>query len=442
MNREATVNRKATMNRKASRGLAIATLAVLLCATVACTSGGGGTNPDTVAVVPGVTDTEIVFGAHVPLTGPAAAGYSRIYPAMKAYFEFVNSKDGVHGRKITYKYVDDGYNPATTQTVVKKLVLEDKVFAILNGLGTPTHTGVLDFLKQEKVPDLFVASGSLSWNQPTKYPGTFAFQVDYTSEAKILASYLKAAWPGKKTCHFGQNDDFGKGSLAGVEQVLGVDAVVAKQTYVTSNTDVTAQVGALKLAGCEVVVLATVPGFTALTLAKAATLGFKPQWVASGVGGDYNTVATSLGTAKGLLDGFITAGYLPTPSDTANSWNVLFKKINDEFNHGAPYDGNAIYGMSVGYLTVQVLQAAGKELTREGIIKAVEKGGYKGPGLTSMQYSATSHAGYGGVRLSKVTGGVQDYFGPVYTTDAQAGEVKEYTEPAAAPPVDGIPTGS
>ena len=65
---------------------------------------------------------------------------------------------------------DDGYNPATTQTVVRELVQEDEVFAIVNGLGTPTHTSVLDYLNQNKVPDLFVASGSTSWNQPEKYP--------------------------------------------------------------------------------------------------------------------------------------------------------------------------------------------------------------------------------------------------------------------------------
>jgi branched-chain amino acid transport system substrate-binding protein len=426
------------MNRMARRGLAIATLAALLSTAAACQSGNGAT-PETKAPVPGVTDSEVVFGAHVPLTGPAAAGYSKIYPAMNAYFQYINSKGGVNGRKVTYKYVDDGYNPATTQTVVKKLVLEDHVFAILNGLGTPTHSGVLDFLKQEKVPDLFVASGSLSWNQPSKYPGTFAFQVDYTTEAKILATYIKTAWPGKKVCHFGQNDDFGQNSLAGFTQILGDSGIVAKQTYVTTNTDVTAQVGALKAAGCEVVALATVPGFTALVMGKSAQLGFKPQWIGSGVGGDYLTVSTSLGAAKGLLEGFVTAGYLPAASDAADPWNVMFKKINDEFNKGAPYDGNAIYGMSVGYLTVQALQAAGKDLTREGIIKAVEKGGFKGPGLTPMLYSGSSHAGYSGVRLSKVTGGVQSYFGPVFTSDQDKGAVKEYTSPAIAPPADGVP---
>src|SRR3984885_7133257 len=146
-----------------------------------CSDSGGGSSTTS---TPGVTDSTILVGTHQPLTGPASAGYSKIAPATKAYFDFVNAAGGVNGRKITYKIMDDTYNPATTQQVVRQLVLQDKVFAILNGLGTPTHTGVLDFLKTNRVPDLFVASGSRSWDQPDKYPGTFGFNPDYTVEGK------------------------------------------------------------------------------------------------------------------------------------------------------------------------------------------------------------------------------------------------------------------
>ena len=105
---------------------------------------------------------------------------------MTAYFNFANANGGVNGRKITLKVLDDGYNPTNTATDTGQLVLQDKVFAMVGALGTPTHTAVLDFLKQNKVPDLFVSSGSRSWNQPTKYPTTFGWQPDYTVEGKIL----------------------------------------------------------------------------------------------------------------------------------------------------------------------------------------------------------------------------------------------------------------
>ncbi|GAA3350376.1 ABC transporter substrate-binding protein [Amorphoplanes nipponensis] len=411
----------------------------LVAAAAGCSGddGGGGSGGGN---VPGVTDTEILVGTHMPLTGPAAAGYSKIAPATKAYFDYVNANGGVHGRKISYKIMDDTYNPATTQQVVRELVLQDKVFAILNGLGTPTHTGVLDFLKTNRVPDLFVASGSRSWNQPDKYPGTFGFNVDYTVEGKILATHVKQTQAGKKVCFLGQDDDFGRDALAGIEKVLG--PVAAKQSYVTSNPNVGPQMGALKQAGCQVVMLATVPGFTALSLGTAAKIAFKPQFVVSQVGADLGTLSKQLGAAAPLTEGLISDNYLPLSNDEANPWIQLYKKVNAAHNGNAEFDNNIVYGMSVGYLFVQSLQAAGKDLTREGLIAAIEKGGFQGPGLAPLRYSADNHAGYGGMRLSKVAGGKQTYFGETFETDDADGPVAPYSTPPAAPPANGIPAAS
>ncbi|MEU5565148.1 ABC transporter substrate-binding protein [Micromonospora musae] len=428
------------MHRTARRGLVIASTIALLIATAAC-GDDGGSGPSR-GNVPGVTDTEILVGTHMPLTGPAAAGYSKIAPATKAYFDYVNANGGVHGRKINYKIMDDGYNPANTQQVVRQLVLQDKVFAILNGLGTPTHTGVLDFLKTNRVPDLFVASGSRSWDQPDKYPGTFGFNPDYTVEGKILAQHVKTTMPGRKVCFLGQDDDFGRDSLAGVEKILGAAGVAVKQTYVTSNTNVAPQIGAFKAAGCQVVVLATVPGFTALSIGTAARLGFKPQWVVSNVGADHPTLAKQLGEAAPLLEGMIGGNYLPMQNDAANPWIQLFTRINKEHNGNAEFDGNTVYGMSVGYLFVQALLAAGKDLTREGVLEAVGKGGFQGPGLVPLRFSADDHSGYGGERLTRVSGGAQSYFGPAYETDEADGAVNEYTATPVQPPANGVPTGS
>ncbi|SCL71576.1 ABC-type branched-chain amino acid transport system, substrate-binding protein [Micromonospora citrea] len=427
------------MRPSTRRAVAIASAITLLAAAAGCGDDGGGAGR---GPVPGVTDTEIVVGTHMPLTGPAAAGYSKIAPATKAYFDHVNANGGVHGRKITYKVMDDGYNPANTQQVVRQLVLQDKVFAILNGLGTPTHSGVLDFLKSNRVPDLFVASGSRSWDQPDRYPGTFGFNPDYTVEGKILAHHVKTELPGRKVCFLGQDDDFGRDSLAGVEKVLGAGAVVAKQTYVTSNPNVAPQIGAFKAAGCEVVILATVPGFTALAVGTAARLRFRPQWLVSNVGADQPTLAKQLGANAGLLEGMIGANYLPMQNDTANPWIQLFTKINKEHNGDAPFDGNTVYGMAVGYLFVQVLQAAGRDLTREGVLEAVGRGGHQGPGLAPLRYSATDHSGYGGQRLNRVSGGAQTYFGPTYETDEGDGPVREYAAQPVAPPANGIPSAS
>jgi branched-chain amino acid transport system substrate-binding protein len=408
--------------------------AVLLAA--GCSSGnssGGGSSSNT----PGVTDSSILIGTHQPLTGPAAAGYSEIAPATKAYFDYVNAAGGVYGRKITYKIMDDTYNPATTQQVVRQMVLQDKVFAVVNGLGTPTHTGVLDFLKTNRVPDLFVASGSRSWNQPDKYPGTFGFNPDYTVEGKILATYVKSSLTGKKVCFLGQDDDFGRDSLAGIEQILG--PVAAKQSYVTSNPNVGPQMGALKAAACQVVMLATVPGFTALAIGTGAKIGFKPQYVVSNVGADPTTLTKTLGAAAPLLEGVVAANYLPLASDTANPWIQLFQKVNSQYNSGAPLDDNAVYGMAVGYLFVQTLQASGKDLTRDKLVAAVEKGGFTGPGMAPLRFSDKDHSGYAGEQLTKIVNGKSTYFGTPFQTDDAAGPVTPYTAAAVAPPASGIP---
>jgi ABC-type branched-subunit amino acid transport system substrate-binding protein len=348
----------------------------------------------------------------------------------------------VHGRKITYRVMDDGYNPANTQQVVRKLVLSDRVFAVLNGLGTPTHTGVLDFLKTNRVPDLFVASGSRSWNQPARYPTTFGFNPDYTVEGKILATYIKGNLPNRKVCFFGQADDFGRDALAGVRQVLGAGTIATRQSYVPTNTDVAPQLSTLKAAGCQVVVSATVPGFTALAVATAARLGFRPQWVVSNVGGDKTTLAARLGAAGApLLDGLVSAGYLPAVDEPANPWTVQFRKIAEEYAPDLEFDGNVIYGMSVGYLFVQALQAAGRDLTRTSIVDAVTANGFTGPGMVPLRFSAGDHSGYGGLRVNRVTGGKQAYVGPVYVTDDRSGPVREYTEAAPTPPANAIPVG-
>ncbi|TQS40248.1 ABC transporter substrate-binding protein [Cryptosporangium phraense] len=421
------------MLRSLWRGVAVAAALAVVAACSEDSPGGSG------AAVPGVTDTTIVVGTHQPLTGRAAAGYSKISAATKAYFEYVNSKGGVHGRKIEYKVVDDAYDPAKTQQVVRQLVLQDKVFAILNGLGTPTHSGVLDFLKTNKVPDLFVSSGSALFNQPSKYPDTFGFNVDYVTEAKVLANYVKKTFPGRKVCFFGQNDDFGADALRGVETVLGPVAV--SQKYVPTNPNVAPQVGALKAAGCQVNVLATITPFTALTIGTAAKLGYRAQWVGSSVGGDFTGLSALLGKPAGvLLEGYVTSGYLPSPLDDANPWTKLFKDVNAKFNGNATFEVNTLFGMAVGYTFVQALQAAGEDLTRESLISAVEKGGFAGPSLVPMRYGKDDHSGFSGTQISVIRGGKQAFVDTPYVTDTGNGPVEPHPADASVPPADGIPT--
>ncbi|GAA3921645.1 ABC transporter substrate-binding protein [Microbacterium invictum] len=431
------MSHQSSASRSARRfGVLLAASALVL--TACSTPSAPGSDSDDPAATgdsTGVTDTTVTIGTHTPLTGPAAAGYSSISAAATAYFEYINEEGGVHGREIEYIVKDDGYNPANTQTVVRELVQQDEVFAIVNGLGTATHQSVLEFLNQNKVPDLFVASGSTSWNQPDKYPFTFGFNADYVVEGAALAQYAADELPGTSVCMLGQDDDFGDDFLTGLETALGADGVAHVERYSVSNQDVTAQIGALQAAGCEVVTLATINGFTALAIGTAAQLGWFPQWMASSSGADYPTLQGYLGdAAPQLLQGFIGTNYSPMGDD---DWVTLFREINDEYNDGAPFDGNTIYGMSVAYTFAEALAAAGEDPTRESLLEAITSGDLQGNGIAPLAFAPDNHAAYLTVGITSVDQGVQDYIGTTY--EVRGGAVTAVEPAPVALTGNGIP---
>ncbi|HEY1519745.1 MAG TPA: ABC transporter substrate-binding protein [Solirubrobacteraceae bacterium] len=415
------------------------------------TSGSSSSSGNGGATAPGVTATSITFGTHQPLTGPAAPGYSEIAPASQAFFNYVNANGGVFGRKINLIIKDDAYNPTNTVNVVHQLVLQSKVFGIFEGLGTPTHTKVVGFLNAEKVPDIFVASGCPCWDNGTTQPYTFGWQPNYTIEGKILGQYLKKHFAGQKVGVLYQDDDFGQGGLAGIQDELPASDIVSKQPYQPTVTTLAPQVTAIKSSGAKVMVDFTVPAFTAIAQLTSFTLNYKPQLVVSNVGIDPTTVGGLLkvfskGKASGtaLIEGAITDGYLPATTDTANPWIQLFKKVHDQYDAKAPFDGNVEYGMANAYTLVQALQAAGKNLTRQGLIDAINKDGatWMGPGLVPFRYSTSDHGGYSGAEMGQLkNGAIQLKGGPLVTTPAAGSAITPYTGTQPAPPANGIPTG-
>ena len=426
-----------------------ALLAVAVAACGGSSSGGSSTSGggSNTASAPGVTATTVTIGSHQPLTGVAAPGYDEIAPASNAYFQFVNAHGGINGRKIIYKYLDDAYNPAQTVTVVHKLVLQDKVFAIFNGLGTPTHQQVVRFLNQQKVPDLFVASGCLCWNMPTTQPETFGWQPDYTREGKILGQYITQKFKGQKVAVFAQGDDFGHDGVAGLQREVPSSQIATIQYYDPTNTNVAPQVQKLAQSGAKIVVSFTVPAFTALLQLTDLGLHYSPQLVVSNVGSDPKTLAGLLksfskGKAPGqeLIQGIITDGYLSSPADPSNSWIKLFEQIHQQYIPKLPFDGNVEYGMAAAYTFVQALKAAGQNPTRASIVSAVESSHFTGPGLVPFAYSPTSHSGYTGVQIGIIKGTVIKPIGQPMTTDDGSGPITPYTGTQPTAPANGIPS--
>jgi ABC-type branched-subunit amino acid transport system substrate-binding protein len=435
---------------------AIVVGAVAAMAVAGCSSGGtkssssSGSGSALTASAPGITPTTITIGSHQPLTGVAAPGYSEIAPASAAYFKYVNAHGGIYGRKIVYKYLDDMYNPTTTVSVVKQLVLQDNVYAIFDGLGTPTHLAVAPYLNAQKVPDVFVASGCECWNAASTLPETFGWQLDYVREGKILGSYIKQHFPGQKIGYFYQNDEFGKDGVKGLDDEIPAADVVSRQNYDPTNVNVGPQVAALKAAGAKVVVSFTVPAFTALLKLNSLKLGFAPALVVSNVGSDPITLAGLLeafakqggATVSGnaLTEGIITDGYAPTLGDPSNSWIALFKKIHDQYIPKLPFDGNVLYGEAVAYTFVQAMLKAGRNPTRADLVKAIEGGLPQGPAVAPYTYSASNHSGMTGAFIGVIKNGATVQTGSVLVTNTtSSGAVSPYTGTAPAAPASGMP---
>lgn len=414
--------------------LVTAALAALVLSSCS-TPTGGGNSP--AAATPGVTDDTVTIGTHTPLTGPAAPGYASVSAGALAYFAYVNDNGGVHGRKINYVVKDDGYNPANTQMVVRELVQDDQVFAIFNGLGTPTHSSVVDFLRDNGVPDLFVSSGSTTWNQPRNYPSMFPFNANYVVEGSALAKYATETFPGKQVCFLGQDDDLGGDMRRGAELVLGGDGLAQVEQYSTSNADLTAQMGALKSSGCDVVILAAIPGFVALSLTTAARLDWSPTWITSSIGADQLVLLDLLGDGGAeLLEGLVSTGYLQS-SDEDNGWSDLFRQINADYNNDAPFTGAVFNGMSAAYLFTEALHAAGQEPTRESIVEAVRSGRLVGNGMFPLSFSKDDYSSYRGVGIAVIRDGRQTFENIAYRLD---GDTVETVDPEPVPLVGkGIP---
>lgn len=427
-----------------------AAMAVLALTLVGCGASGGSGGPtgsvgeSNRASAPGVTADTVTIGSHQPLTGVAAPGYSKIAPASEAFFRYLNDNGGVQGRKIVFRYEDDAYNPTQTAAVVRKLVFQDQVFAIFNGLGTPTHNAVVDFLNTARVPDVFVASGCPCWNAPDRHPYTFGLQTDYLTEGKILGHHVRRELAGKKVGYLAQNDDFGAGGVRGLDTQIDPASVVSRQTYQSGNTNIGPQIAALKAAGADVVVAFTTPSYTALAKLAALQIGYDPQFVVSNVGSDLPTLTTLVANfsrgarPSAILDGLVSDSMWPALGDDQNGWNRLFRRVNETYNGNAVYDQNVLYGMASAYVFAKALQAAGRNPTRDGLVQAVETANLAGPGTVPLRFSRTDHSGYAGARMTRVRGGAATGFGPAYATDPGSGPIEEYHTPQPEPPARGL----
>jgi len=378
-----------------------------------------GLRPD--LCVCGITSTEIIIGAHFRQTGTYGAAYAPILTGLKAYFEYVNEEEGgVCGRQIVFKAEDDQYDPARAVEAVKKLLERDKVFAIVAGLGTATHSAVWESLNRKGVPDLWIMSGAHKWAaDPENYPWSVAMLTDYFVEGTIAGRYISENMPGKKVAILYENSDFGRDGLAGLKNGLDPanNELVSEQSYERTAVSIRSEVTNMKNAGAEVVVLYSTPGFTAQAVKEADRLGWHPQWLMTYVNAEpimFQFAPPELLEGALSLQSYKLSDWIDDPAVAEHH------RIISEYGDCAP--GNfTMVGQSAAALTVEALRRTCDNLTREGLMDAVHSfDDYQLelilPGIT-ISLSPTDHLAIEAMRMLRATvvggEGKWQYFGEI-----------------------------
>ena len=322
---------------------------------------------------PGVTDTEIKIGQTMPYSGPASA-YGVIGRTEAAYFKMINDQGGVNGRKINFISLDDAYSPPKTVEQIRRLVEQEQVAFIFNSLGTPPNAAIRQYLNDNKVPQLFVATGAAMFSDPAHFPWTMGWQPNYQTEAKIFGKHILKTKPDAKIAVLYQNDGFGKDYLLGLKDGLGADhagMVIKEASYETSEPTVDSQIVTLQGSGADVLLIAATPKFAAQAIRKTFDIGWTPVRYMTDVSQSIATVMKPAGLEKSK--GVITAIYGKDPTDGRWKDDPGFKEyaafIGKYMTPADLTDSNAVYGFGVAATMVQVLKQCGDDLSRENIMK-------------------------------------------------------------------------
>ena len=404
----------------------------------------------------GVTATSIKLGISSPKTGSAGLVYGKVPGAMKAYFDYINANGGVNGRKITLVSHDDKYLPRLAATQTTKLVLNDRVFAIVGALGTATHSNAYSAarLARNNVPSLFVNTGFSGFANKAKYPTAFMVLPSYAMEAKIMAKFIKdtPALAPQASFLIAQDDEFGIDGVGGFRSA-GHTFAAAPTLYPQGGLTAALAEGALTrlsaVPGKPILVLFGTTDTTATILKAAEKLSLtnKFTFMAGSVGGDANTLL-ALGVKATTIDGIVSASFFPDAKDEADPYVKQFMAINTQYNKGVTFDNTVLQGMNSAMLTVQALRAAGKNLTRTGLMRAIDTKGstFASAGLAPLNYSATSRVGYNGYWIGQLNakGELKPFGGKLtlYTTDSTTGPVTVSTFVRKSIPRNGIPNNS
>jgi len=324
---------------------------------------------------PGVSETEIKIGQTLPYSGPASS-FATIGRTQGAYYRMINEQGGVGGRKITYISLDDGYSPPKPVEQTRRLVEQEGVLGIFGSLGTPTNAAVQRYLNEQKVPQLFLFTGTSRFRDPEHFPWTMGGDLSFVSETRAFAHFIEKEAPEAKIAVLYQNDDYGKDHLNTLKATLGGKStakIVAEAGYETTDPTVDSQIVALKGSGADTLLDLALPKFAAQAIRKVYDIGWKPLHIVPYPASSIPLTLQPAGLDKSV--GVITAEFLKEPADPG--WQSdpdvqAYLEFQKNYNPGAdPNDWSNVIAYYMAAAVVQLLKSCGDDLSREHVRERV-----------------------------------------------------------------------
>jgi branched-chain amino acid transport system substrate-binding protein len=343
---------------------AIASLAVAFAATSATAQK---------SYDPGASDSEIKIGNIAPYTGWGSA-YTAVARAEAAYFQMINDRGGINGRKIKFVTVDNASDPAQSLDVTRKLIEQDQVLLIFSSIGTESNLAIRAYLNEHKIPQLFVESSSAVFNDPAHFPWTMGFFATYHSEAVAYAQYILQNKAGAKVAVLYANDDAGKEFLAGARKGFGekASALIAKEvSYQVSDQSLQPQITALKDSGADVFLNFSLGPFTTQAIRAAYDEGWHPLQFIPNASLSVAAFLEPAGLQKsaGIISNARSKNWMS--ARTGNDPAVReFLDWMSKYNPGASLrDQNNVAGYERAQALVAVLKNCGDNLTRANVMQ-------------------------------------------------------------------------
>ena len=317
-----------------------------------------------------VTDTEIRIGNLMPYSGRLQA-FGAIGKAEAAYFELLNERGGINGRKINFISHDDKSDPVTALNLTRDLVENDNVLLMFGSFGTPGNFAARKYLNEKQIPQLFVASGDDHLFDPSLFPWTMGWQPSFREEGRIYANYIQATYPKRRIVALWQNDQVGREIFKGLEDGLGDTArsIRVDIAYDAADEHLDTHVSILKQSGAEILVFAGLPENAAKVVQAAAKMNWHPVFILDHMASSIATALRPAGPENSA--GVITAAFLkdaddPAWKDDARNWQAFIDRYSRAGGNDA---GAAIFGYAAAETLVQVLKQCGNDLSRENVMK-------------------------------------------------------------------------